>query len=382
MRINYTLLALSVSGGVQVICCQANGLIARGHKVTLTTLFGHLPDHMDVKADIIRPSQSVTAKLRRRALREIGARGAGEGVREKLFDWLNVMALAEITPDCDVNVATSYETALPVYLSRRGKGFYFMQHWEELIVANRRDPVLARIDAHQSYLLPLRKIASSSWLKRTVREEFGESVPVVNGAIDHKTFRRIEVPRESPRPRVLSYGGARHRWKGFEEAVEAMRIVYARMPEAEWIVYGDSSVPPQNGRAPFRSAGMVVGEDLARLYSSADVMLCPSWYESFPVYPLEAMACGLAVVTTPYGTEDYAVDGVNALVVPPKEPEQLADAVITLLSDEPLRRRLAEHGVATARRFTWDHTAEAIERVFREDALSEMTTLRTHRYRS
>jgi glycosyltransferase involved in cell wall biosynthesis len=66
------------------------------------------------------------------------------------------------------------------------------------------------------------------------------------------------------------------------------------------------------------------------------------------------MACGTAVLTTREGTEDYAVDGVNALVVPGRDVQRLAEGLVTLLDRPELRRTLAEGGRATARRFTWD----------------------------
>ena len=97
------------------------------------------------------------------------------------------------------------------------------------------------------------------------------------------------------------------------------------------------------------------------LYSECDVVISASWYESFPLPPIEAMACGIPVVTTQYGIEDYAFDNINALVVPPRDPQSMADAILRLLDDNNLGLRLSEEGIKTAKKFTWENTVDKIE---------------------
>jgi glycosyltransferase involved in cell wall biosynthesis len=78
------------------------------------------------------------------------------------------------------------------------------------------------------------------------------------------------------------------------------------------------------------------------------------------------MACGIPVVTTPIGVEDYAVNEENCLVVPPRDPTAMANAISRLLSDQGLTERLSKEGLKTAGRFTWDKTTDAVERIFTE----------------
>jgi glycosyltransferase involved in cell wall biosynthesis len=73
-------------------------------------------------------------------------------------------------------------------------------------------------------------------------------------------------------------------------------------------------------------------------------VLCPSWYESFPLLPIEAMACGTSVITTPYGTEDYAIDGHTAIVVRPRVVSDFVVALDGLVRLPELRQRLARNG--------------------------------------
>ena len=92
--------------------------------------------------------------------------------------------------------------------------------------------------------------------------------------------------------------------------------------------------------------------------------------ESFGLPPLEAMACGVPVVTTDCGgIRDYAVDGYNALIVPPGDPEAVADAVLKILRDDKFRERLVEHGIETAKQRSWDKVVDKFERAIRESQL-------------
>jgi len=92
----------------------------------------------------------------------------------------------------------------------------------------------------------------------------------------------------------------------------------------------------------------------------ADVCLAPAWYESFPLYPLEAMACGVAVVTTPKGVEDYAKPDANCLVIPPRDPAAAAAALVRLWSNPQERARLSNAASLDAQRFTWTRSVETM----------------------
>ena len=95
-------------------------------------------------------------------------------------------------------------------------------------------------------------------------------------------------------------------------------------------------------------------------------MLCPSLYESFPLPPLEAMACGTPVVTTRIGTEDYAFNEKNCLVVPPRQPKAIAEAILRLLKDDSMQERFRKEGLKTAKQFTYDNTVDKLEKIFKE----------------
>jgi hypothetical protein len=77
--------------------------------------------------------------------------------------------------------------------------------------------------------------------------------------------------------------------------------------------------------------------------------------------PIEGMACGTAVITTPYGTEDYAIDGHTAIVVRPRVLDDFVIALDALVRRPDLRERLARNGRAMAESLTWERAVSARE---------------------
>jgi len=104
---------------------------------------------------------------------------------------------------------------------------------------------------------------------------------------------------------------------------------------------------------------------LRRLYTHAACLVLPSLGEGFGLPVLEAMACGIPVVTASVSSLPE-VAGDAALMVDPHDSVELAEAMFRVLSDGDLRQDLRERGLRQAKRFTWRRTAEAISRVLDE----------------
>ncbi len=106
-----------------------------------------------------------------------------------------------------------------------------------------------------------------------------------------------------------------------------------------------------------RYLGYVPGEDLPGLYSLATLFAFPSLYEGFGLPPLEAMACGAPTLTS-RGSAMAEVCGQAALLVDPRDVEEMAQGLIRLWTEAPLREELRERGFRRAKRYSWTRTAQ------------------------
>lgn len=110
--------------------------------------------------------------------------------------------------------------------------------------------------------------------------------------------------------------------------------------------------------------GFVDAADLPPLYAGAAAFVFPSLIEGFGLPPLEAAACGTAVVIS--ALEPFReIMGDGAVFVDPLDPDDIARALTALLTDEASRVALARRGFERTRRFTWERAAEETVRAYR-----------------
>ena len=107
---------------------------------------------------------------------------------------------------------------------------------------------------------------------------------------------------------------------------------------------------------------------LNRYYSAADVFVTTPWYEPFGITPIEAMACARPVVGSDTGGIKYTVvDGRTGYLVPPKDPDALAQRLAVLAKDKDLAARMGRAGALRARSlFTWRGVCQQLSRIFTE----------------
>jgi glycosyltransferase involved in cell wall biosynthesis len=185
------------------------------------------------------------------------------------------------------------------------------------------------------------------------------------------------APRVAGRRRILSVGRLVER-KGYEDLIRALR----RIPDAEVVIAGgppaerlDADPEARRLRAIAEQVkvgdrvhllGSVPSADMPAWYRSADVLCCPSWYEPFGLTPLEAMACGVPVVTYAVGgLAESVIDGVTGVHVTPRDVRGLALALRGLVGDDVRRMSYASAAADRVRsRYTWQRAALDTERVY------------------
>jgi glycosyltransferase involved in cell wall biosynthesis len=395
MHINYVMWGVGRTGGTVTFTELGKRLIGKGHRVTITTFddgSGVMTDKgFKPKWEPDIPIEYIQVNSGNRYWTFLCS-AACYILKPRAFvgDWDRINRIVDYMPECDINVATWFPSAFSVYLSKKGRAqFYHMQHYEPLFfdagapfvprsgpgralfsrLVNRVAPWSLLVTsasrlAELSYLLPLNRIANSSWLQKIVKEKHGVESTVINHAIRNEVFYPRPQIEKSSQKRILCLGKTDVFWKGVGTLADALKIVSKKHDDVELVLYGSESHPHVD--FPYKYVLSPGFEELAELYCSSSIVVCPSWYESFPAPPLEGMACGVPVVTTSIGVEDYARDGENCLVVPPRNPEAMADAILRLLSDKDLCQKLSEEGPKTAQQFTWDRTADKVEKLFEQ----------------
>jgi ribosomal protein S18 acetylase RimI-like enzyme len=157
---------------------------------------------------------------------------------------------------------------------------------------------------------------------------------------------------------VVGVVGRLVREKGLQEVFEAARLIRRDIPAIRFVVIGPEE--PQKSasltygdRACAAAAGVrFLGEreDVVRLYRGMDVFVQASHREGFPRSAMEAAAMGLPIVATDIrGCRQVVDDGITGLLVPPRDPAALADAVVALAVDPDRRAEMSAAGRRKAR---------------------------------
>lgn len=114
-----------------------------------------------------------------------------------------------------------------------------------------------------------------------------------------------------------------------------------------------------------RFLGRVSELELITLYSMADVFAFPSFFEGFGVPPLEAMACGVPVITSNTSSLPEVV-GDAAVLIDPHNTDELAQAILRVLENETLREELRQKGYLRAQHYTWPKSASKMLAVYQQ----------------
>lgn len=360
------------TGGAACALEYARRLQQRGHDVSITTWpkflwprpepFPNLGFEVPIHYQRIAKPESLPFHLVNQSPRDL------IGELQFFSAYLNLLTPA--IPKADIIIANNWDSILPGWQSGKGKLVHFPQHYDEVFFSldgsqskSLQGNPLLKMLCRNAFQVPAYRIANSSWLAGEFLRRFGDVVPVVTHGIDCAKFRALpKLSSQDGILRVVTYSRP-DKWKGFQDAVAAMGELMHRYPaKIEWKVYGFAhEIGPENSLAPYQFHGALDHDSLSRLYAESDIVLCPSWYESFPLPPIEAMACGTAVITTPYGTEDYAIDGQTAIVVRPRVHADFVGALDTLVKSPELRERLATNGRTMAESLSWDRAVAARE---------------------
>ncbi|MGH2448252.1 MAG: glycosyltransferase family 4 protein [Chloroflexota bacterium] len=217
------------------------------------------------------------------------------------------------------------------------------------------------------------RIAVSRSAKRFVRQYFMAPYKVIPNGVDLQRFdpALVEpIPEfDDGRPNVLFLGRPEKR-KGLGYLLRAYPIVKESFPDARLIVVGagDWDSSPYSAYVEHHKlrdiviVGGVSEADKPRYFRSAQVFCAPAVQgESFGIVLLEAMAAGLPIVASSIeGYREVINDGVDGMLVPPRDEASVASAICELLQNRQLASEMGERALHRAAQYSWTHIAEQV----------------------
>lgn len=276
----------------------------------------------------------------------------------KLVYYMRLASRAAVGADfCLANFyLTVYCALISNIFNWRSRVIYFIQGDEAvshgtLAEANCVSRTFRSWVAWLSYRLPVRIICISNWLKRRIGRP---DSTVVSQGMNLKTFFPARGRSSLENSIVIGTIGSTSEAKGYQHFCRAIELMPDRS-ELEIVVAANEAVVLPSG-VTARKVTPFTEVRMAEFYNQCDIFVFASLSEGFGLPPLEAMACGCAVVTTECGgVADFARHEVNSLMVAPGDPVALSHSILRLCSDPGLRARLGQQGVKTAQGFDRTH---------------------------
>lgn len=193
------------------------------------------------------------------------------------------------------------------------------------------------------------KLANSSWIYYWLKKNMNINSRLLIGGVNTKLFYPIKVDKNFNEIRILC-SGSLEEWKGTKTVFKALEIAKEREPKIVLDTYSGKGIPQ---------------EKMAEKYCLADIFVDGQWnYAGWNNPVAEAMACKMPVVCTDIGgVEDFAFHEKTALLVPPRNSEAMASAILRLIRDKELRDKLSENAYNHIVQFNWDKSTEKLEKI-------------------
>ena len=192
--------------------------------------------------------------------------------------------------------------------------------------------------------------APSKWLAELIEESYKVDCVTLPNGVDTRIFAPLAAAQR--RSNVILYVGRLVPSKGVEDLLEAAKA----LPDYEFWLAGNGSgmikrpaLPNVKLLGPIRDV-----RKLALCYNEATLCAFPSYWETFSLVGLEAMACGKAIISTKLGFSEYVEDGRDGLIVDPGRSQDLIQSIKYLMDNEGERTRIERNAREKALQFDWD----------------------------
>ncbi|MFC1915162.1 glycosyltransferase family 4 protein [Chloroflexota bacterium] len=216
------------------------------------------------------------------------------------------------------------------------------------------------------------KIAVSKPAMEYANKHFPGDYTIIPNGVDSRHFSPEVPPIDEFNDGKLNilFVGRLEKRKGLDYLLEAYRRIKPEIPDSRLIVVGPGSRlrkkyekwVMRNGLKDIVFIGYTAYHDLPRYYKTADIICCPATgWESFGIVLLEAMAVGKPIIASDIqGYNSVVTHGTEGILVPPKDSEKLAQALISLIDDESLRKQMGNNGRLKAVEYDWEKIAQRL----------------------
>jgi phosphatidylinositol alpha-mannosyltransferase len=231
-------------------------------------------------------------------------------------------------------------------------------------------------------------IAVSQPALEYISANFPADYVVIPNGVDTKHFHHDVTPIDQfsdGRLNILFVGRLEKR-KGFDYLLKAYRQVKRNFPKCRLIVVGPGvrlrnkyqKRINNNGLSDVIFTGYAAYSELPRYYKTADIVCFPATgWESFGIVLLEAMAVGKPLIASDImGYASVMTNNVEGFLIPPKDEDELANALIKLITDKSLREEMGARGRPKALQYDWETVARKVYDYY-EQTLNRISASKT-----
>lgn len=354
-----------VLGGYEILCHQVvQELKKRGHEITvLTSDEGNIPSSEGVVRSLkVFQSfdQKVEGSMRKEKLRTCHHNKAvmrqvlATNSYDVIFHWSMLRltpAAARVAEQSSIPVVYTFNDEHPSgYIpARMGRSLHSLLRWmlDAMLFQS-----LTNRSLHYTHTTCISKLLKDNLIKAGMPIQESE---VIYQGIPIEQFPQRTHTRKQGEPLRLLYAGQLHHYKGVHTLLQALARDTGTAYQCTIVGAGPKDYEQELKTAaqalPIKVEflGRVDHKQMSTVYQAHDVLVFPSiWPEPFGLTHLEAMASGLAVISTVNGGQgEFLQEGVNALTFEPSQADRLADQLRRLAGDETLYQNLVKQGRRT-----------------------------------
>lgn len=333
LHITYVMTWTGVCGGSKIILEHANKLTERGHKITI----------------ISHDKKPIWFKM-------------NDSIQFIEVPW--GQTLCESIPKCDVIVATYWREIYECIEQKIAPVIYFEQGDYHLFDLEKLDNRTYEYIKKQLEVVQF-VYTVSTFAKNKIKQIYNKDAIVIPNAVDSTIFFCKEYRKNNKKINIAIIGSEESEFKRIGNILKAIEIVKEEGYDIElnWIT---PTEPKRNKiKAIVNPPQLIIGDTLRK----SDIYICASMYESFCLPVLEAMTCGVAVITTNNGGNmDFVKDNENALVIEKDNIDDIVEKTKKLINNAQLRERLSRAALETSKQYSWNKTINMVEEYYRNIA--------------